>query len=163
MTRKEVIVVSLVFIAVSVFSGMAVLQARASLRDIARLAHLREVQAGLELFFADNGSYPAGLPDDRVALGSTTAVCLNDSGFSGPCSNGDEVYLTVIPSVPQPGLKGKSSCGGVKNAYCYATDEVSFRIGFELERDLPELKLVAGANCLTEKGFRPNACQSYAK
>lgn len=164
MTKIEVLVVLLVIGILGLVSGVAVMGARERVRDTARLAQVREIQDGLESFFSDHSAYPEW-PDatdteagtDALPLGQAITHCLSDEGFS--CTFAPEdAYLDVVPTPPSTGLKEKSSCGGVANAYCYLSDGEGFRIQFELERANPSLGLVKGANCASETKLEAGAC-----
>jgi hypothetical protein len=161
MTKVEFLVVGLIIGVVGVASGVSIMSARSHARDVARLANVREIGIGLELAFNQQGTYP--LVEGVVPLGQPTTACLSEEGFAGPCSAGSvqAPYIEFVPAPPLAGLSGKSSCGGVKNAYCYATDGSTYRVQFELESANPLLGLRKGANCGTESGFKPGACQAY--
>ena len=161
MTRVEILSVGLIIGVIGLFSGLAVLSAREQTRDITRLAHVRELQIGLELFFSDHATYPA--TTEVIPLGQTTTACLSDKGFVPPCGEGDtqSAYVEFVPSTPAQGLKGKSSCGSEKNAYCYGSGGSSYQIQFELESANRLLGLDKGANCATERGFAPGSCPTF--
>ncbi len=161
MTKVELLTVGLIIGVVGVASGLSIMSARSHARDVARLAHVQEVGIGLELFFNQHGAYPVA--EGVVPLGQATTACLSENGFSGPCSAGSvqAPFIEFIPSSTSTGLSGKSSCGGLKNAYCYATNSSTYRVQFELEAANKLLGLVKGANCATESGFKPGACPAY--
>ncbi|MFA5946683.1 MAG: hypothetical protein WC813_01525 [Patescibacteria group bacterium] len=161
MSKVELLTVGLVIGVVGIASGLSIMNARSHARDIARLAHVQEIGIGLELYFNQRGAYPVA--QGVTALGQPTTACLSEDGFSGPCSAGSvqAPYIEFIPSPTATGLAGKSSCAGLKNAYCYATDGTTYRVQFELEAANKLIGLVKGANCATESGFKPGACQAY--
>ncbi len=161
MTRVELLTVGLIIGVVGVASGWSIMNARSHARDVARLANVREVGIGLEVYFNQRGVYPS--VEGVVPLGQPTTACLSEDGFSGPCMAGtvQAPYIEYIPAATGAGLSGKSSCGALKNAYCFATDGSTYRIQFELEASNKLLGLVKGANCATESGFKPGACQAY--
>ena len=158
MNRIEILTVGLVIGAVGLASAFAVSSARERTRDVTRLAHVRELQIGLELYFNDHAAYP--VVTEVLPLGRTTTACLSGEGFTAPCSDGDTqtAYVEFVPAPPTKGLKGESSCGGVNDAYCYARDGSTFAIQFELESGNNLLKLAKGANCVTPSGFKAGAC-----
>ncbi len=162
MTRVELLTVGLIIGSVGLVSAFSVMSARERARDVTRLAHVRELQIGLELYFNQNGTYP--LVDAVTPLGETTTACLSEDGFSPPCTAEETqaAYVEFVPSPPVQGLKGKSGCGDVKNAYCYAADVNTFKIQFELEKPNQILGLTKGANCATETGFEAGLCATYA-
>lgn len=161
MNRIEILTVGLIIGAVGLASGYAVLSARSHERDVTRLAHVRELQLGLELFFSNNGAYPQ--TSEAIALGEPTTACLSADGFAAPCAAAamQSPYVEFVPAPPVSGLSGKSTCSGIKNAYCYSSDSTSFKIQFELEQANSTLGLVKGANCATESGFVAGACTAY--
>jgi hypothetical protein len=158
MTRVELLTVGLIIGVVGLASAVAVSSARERTRDVTRLAHVRELQIGLELFFNDHANYP--VVAEPLALGQTVTACLSEDGFGAPCSDGDTqtAYVEFVPAPPAKGLKGESTCSGVKDAYCYQGSGENFSIQFELESGSALLGLAKGANCATEKGFAPGAC-----
>lgn len=163
MTRLELLSVAMIIGVVGTASGVAVLSARAQTRDIARVAHVREVQLGLELYFNDVAAYPAEA--EALPLGTTTTTCLSEDGFSPPCNEGDTqtAYVEVVPAPPTTGIKGRSSCGGVDDAYCYTSDGVAYSISFELERSSRLLGLQKGINCARPDGLQAGACPALSQ
>lgn len=163
MTRLELLSVAMIIGVVGTASGVAVLGARSQTRDIARLAHVREVQLGLELYFNDVAAYPTEA--EPLPLGTTTTACLSEDGFAPPCSEGDTqtAYVEIVPAPPTSGLKGRSSCGNVADAYCYTSDGVSYGISFELERNSRLLGLQKGINCARPDGFQAGACPALSQ
>ncbi len=161
MSRFELLIVATIIGLVGTVSGVAVLVARAQTRDIARVAHIRDAQIGLELYFNDNASYPA--ENNPLPLGTTTSVCLSEDGFAPPCREGETqtAYLEIVPSPPTTGLNGRVSCGGVKNAYCYESDGATYGITFELERKARLMGLEKGLNCARPEGIKSGACPSF--
>ena len=158
MNRMEILSVGLIIGVVGLASALAVSTARERTRDVTRLAHVRELQIGLELYFNDHAAYP--IVSESIPLGRTTTACLSEDGFGAPCTEGDTqtAYVEFVPAPPTKGLKGESSCAGVKDAYCYASDASTFAIQFELESGNNLLKLQKGANCVTPTGFKAGAC-----
>lgn len=162
MTRVELLTVGLIVGVVGLVSYSAVSLARERTRDVTRLAHVRELQIGLELFFNDHATYP--VVAEPLALGQTVTACLAESGFGAPCSSGDTqtAYVEFVPAPPTQGLKGKVTCSGVDDAYCYQSGGESFAIQFELEANNALLDLVKGANCATEDGFKAGVCPALS-
>lgn len=161
MTKVEILVVVLVVGLMGLLSGVAVMTAREHTRDVTRLAHVREVQMGLEMYFQGASAYPTST--DAIAIGQALTACLSSEGFGAPCSsNGPTPYLESVPTPPESGLKGLSSCGGVADAYCYTANESEYRVQFELEGDNRALGLEKGLNCATEDGLRAGTCSSLS-
>lgn len=158
MTRIEILSVGLIIGVVGAASAFAVGMARERTRDVTRLAQVREIQIGLELFYNDHAAYPVA--SEPIALGRTTTACLTGGGFGAPCASGDTstAYVEFVPATPSQGLKGRSSCAGVKDAYCYSGNGSAFTVQFELERQNSLLDLQKGLNCATPDGFKAGAC-----
>ncbi len=161
MQRMEILIVGLLIGVIGLVSGLSVMGARARLRDVTRLAHVREMQMGLEFSFANRGTYP--VVTTPIALGEAHTICLNANGFNPPCGENEVPYIEFVPAPPSAGLSGKASCDGVRNGYCYASDGESFRITFELEKANRQLGLPKGANCATENGITPGVCQAFTE
>lgn len=159
MQRTEILAIGTVIGILGVISGFLVLHARSQLRDVTRIAHMREMQIGLDLFYMEQGSYPEST--SAIALGQVATACLAAEGFTSPCANDAEPFLEFVPETPQQGLKKRSQCGNEENAYCYSSDSETFRVQFELESANAQLGLQKGPNCLTENGFSAGACSAY--
>lgn len=159
MHRTEILAIATVIGILGVISGFLVLNARSQLRDVTRIAHMREMQIGLDLFYMEKGAYPEAAT--ALALGQVATACLGAEGFSSPCATDAEPYIEFVPETPAQGLAKLSSCGEKENAYCYFSDAESFRIQFELESSNAQLGLQEGLNCLTENGFAAGTCSAY--
>lgn len=159
-TIIELLVVILIIGLVGTLAAVAVNSARSKQRDASRLSNVRQVQSALENYFNETNAYPsdAGLP-----LGdSTQSVCLGTGGFAANCSGDDSVFLRVVVGTLDKGLDGAVTCGEpTRNAFCYSAAEegASYAIGFELENALPQVGLVAGANCAVPEGMKAGSCE----
>jgi hypothetical protein len=158
MTRIEMLTVGTIIGIVGLASAFAISTARTQTRDITRLAHVREIQIGLELYFNDHATYPT--VSEATPLGQTTTACLSGDGFGPPCAVGDAktAYVEFVPAPPSRGLRGRSSCDDDADAYCYQGNGGAFAIQFELERKNNLLGVVKGANCATADGLKPGVC-----
>ena len=160
MTRIEVLIVALIIGLMGVASTVAVSTARSKTRDAIRLSDVRQLQAGLELYFNDYNVYPE--TSEVRALGQASTQCLSENGFSPTCTPSIElVYLEAIATTPKQGLKKLSSCSDQSNAYCFAAINGEYRIQFELENANPLLELQKGINCATEGGLRGGTCPEF--
>lgn len=159
MQKTELLAIGTVIGILGVISGFLVLNARSQLRDVTRIAHMREMQIGLDLFYMEEGAYPEATT--AVALGQVDTACLATDGFTAPCAVDAQPYLEYVPETPTQGLKKLSQCGGQSNAYCYSSDSETFHVQFELESANAQLGLQKGLNCLTENGFSTGACAAY--
>ena len=160
MTKIELLVIGLIVGLLGVMAAVAVSGARSSMRDAVRLANVREVQAGLELYFNDANSYPE--TSDFAALGQSATQCLGVEGFASSCSEDESVYLDLVLSPPDGGLTGLAACETYTDGYCFMGTETAYRIQFELEQDNALLELQEGLNCATEEGISAGECSSLA-
>lgn len=130
------IVVSIIGLLASViFVGLAGTRARG--RDARRVADLRSIQTGLELYFSKNGSYPATLDALRTASIGVTNIPKDPStganygyGVASPANSyvliadteasaGDAIYSSSIKPAELSGTYGSVSvadCG--TGSYC---------------------------------------------
>ena len=133
-TLIELLVVIAIIGLLSTLSVVALDSARERARDAIRLADLKQVQTALELYNIDNNGYPTS----TVTLGSTSAACLNSSGFTtAGCAN---PYMASVPA--DPGA----------NAYTYsATSSQAYRITATLESSSGSLD--AGNIVVTSSGI----------
>jgi len=157
MTKIELLVIGLIVGLLGLMAVIAVSSARSGMRDAVRLSNVREIQAGLELYFNESNSYPK--TDSYIALGESSARCLGAVGFNSVCDSGS-VFLEVITSPPEGGLDELSSCETYTNSYCYAGSEIGYSVQFEIERDNALLGLTKGLNCATEEGVTEGACEA---
>jgi type II secretion system protein G len=107
--------------------------ARSKSRDAKRVADVRQVMTALELFFNDNGRYPA------VSSGAPQA------SDGTPTFN---TYLATYPAYPTP---SGSNCGA--SAYTYARPATdSYTITFCLEN--PTGGLTSGTHTASQAGLQ---------
>lgn len=155
-TRIEILVIALVVGLLGIMAIVAVSSARSRTRDAIRLSDIRQIQAGLELYFNDHSEYPQA---NGIPLGTASTYCLGGSGFAASCSGSIEtVYLEAIAATPDKGLDQLSSCGAEDDAYCYLGVDGEYRLQFELERANQLLGLSKGINCATEYGLERGTC-----
>lgn len=109
-TLIELLVVIAIIGLLSTLAVIALGSARVKARDTKRLADLRQVQTGLELYYTDKGAYP--ISATTTILGEdTNAKCLNGSGF-GAVGCATPVYIGLIPKDPGTGDYGYVSVTG---------------------------------------------------
>lgn len=155
-TKLEILILAAIIGILGLTAVFAVMTARSRTRDAVRMSDIRQLQAGLEMYFIDHNTYPESL--EFIALGSATTRCLGVNGFGTNCTN-DGAYLEAIGTIPEAGLDELSACSGQPNAYCYLAQDGDYRIQFELEHDNPLISLGKGANCATQSGLEPGACK----
>ncbi|MCG2687484.1 hypothetical protein L6260_01625 [Candidatus Parcubacteria bacterium] len=153
-TKIEVLIIAAIIGILGITAVIAVSTARSRTRDAVRMSDVRQMQAGLELYFINHNEYPQSA--EYIPLGMAGTSCLAEQGFLAVCN--DNTYLESIGATPATGLDGLSSCGDISNAYCYVAEDGDYRIGFELEYDNPIINLQKGLNCATQSGLEPGAC-----
>lgn len=90
---------------------------RAKTRDAVRLADIKQIQAGLELFYQQHNNYPLS-GEEGAPLGFASSKCLDEQGFGASCSAG--AYLSYIPQAPSPADK---QCSAADNMYRYFSED----------------------------------------
>ena len=154
-TKIEILIIAGIIGILGVTAVVAVSTARSRTRDAVRMSDVRQLQAGLELYFIDHNEYPESL--EYKALGTVGTMCLSEQGFSSVC-NGN-VYLESVGATPSSGLEGLSSCSDISNAYCYLAENGDYRVQFELEHNNPIIGLQEGLNCATQTGLSSGTCE----
>ncbi|QQG52163.1 MAG: prepilin-type N-terminal cleavage/methylation domain-containing protein [Candidatus Falkowbacteria bacterium] len=105
-TLIELLVVIAIIGLLSTMSVLALNQARARARDAKRISDVKQIQTALELYYNEEGSYPAS-----VTTGGTIQ------------STAGNVYLAAVPTPPSP-IDG-GSCPATQPAYTYAKQTTS--------------------------------------
>lgn len=96
-TLIELLVVIAIIALLSTLAVVALGSARQKARDAKRLSDIKQVQTALELYYTDQNGYPSGA---ALVLGSTSAKCLNASGFTtADCAT---PYMGQVPANPSP-------------------------------------------------------------
>jgi prepilin-type N-terminal cleavage/methylation domain-containing protein len=108
-TLIELLVVIAIIGLLATLSIVALNTARARARDAKRVADIKQIQTAVELFFNDNGYYPAAVTaGDQIASGTN-------------------VYMGVVPSAPLP--PDGTACTALNNVYTYTQDTVNGTAG----------------------------------
>lgn len=148
---------------------LALNSARAKSRDAKRVADIRQIQSGLELFFNDCSSYP--VEGTAVILGNvngsgtattgggrlfngTGANCGDKSGSSAVNGGigdtaGGTTYIAQMPSSPRP---EDGTCTTANNIYSYTGTASTYTITFCLGAATGGL--AAGVRTATEGGIQ---------
>lgn len=110
-TLIELLVVIAIIGLLSTMSIIALNSARARSRDARRLADVKQMQTALEMWFNDNGTYPATMPSagSQLATGTTQYI--------------------LVPSAPTP---FDGNCTSLNNPYVYTqqTSGASYTIAY---------------------------------
>lgn len=136
-------------------SSVVVLRARADARDAMRIANVKEMQAGLRLFFTEQYTFPvAGSP---IVLGKANTICLGMNGFSGTCDT-NRPYMATVPSNVSPGGSAYLySSRNAENAACSMGPCAAYTLQFSLERN--QGGLTKGYNCARLEGITAGPCR----
>ncbi len=128
-TLIELLVVIAIIGLLSTLAVVALNSARAKSRDSKRVADIKQIQTALELYFADNNSYPSmgtGTPAATIlgvaGTGGTKVLC-GSGVFSDTCSG--TTYMGLVPLAPTP-VDGTCTTGtGGTNHYTYTSSAAS--------------------------------------
>lgn len=143
---------------------LALNSARAKSRDAKRVADVRQIQSGLELFFNDCSSYP--VEATAVVLGGTGGLrlfsgtgtsCGDKSGSSAVNGGigdtaGGTTYIAQMPSAPAPNDGTCTATGAGSNEYRYTGTASTYTLTFCLGAVTGGL--AAGTRTATEGGIQ---------
>ena len=119
-TLIELLVVIAIIGVLSTLAVVALNSARQKSRDSKRVADVKQIQTALELYFADNNSYPTEAT--AVELGSTNQKSLctpaSGTGWKASCAMGDTTYMGLVPAKPTP---FDGTCTAAQNQYMYTS------------------------------------------
>ena len=110
-TLIELLVVIAIIGILSTLAVVSLTNARQSARDAKRVADIKQIQTALELYYQDNGEYPATITDNSIAT----------SGI---------VYMQTYPTAPTP---ADGDCTDEYNTYTYTvsgTENSSYSLTF---------------------------------
>lgn len=95
-TLIELLVVISIIGLLSVMTMIGLNIARAKSRDTKRVADIKQIQKGLEMFYADNLSYPTVASATTLGTGSALALCGN--ALAATCTG--TAYMIDVPAAP---------------------------------------------------------------
>lgn len=130
-TMVELLVVIVIIGLLFTLSLVSLQNARVNARDAKRVADVKQIQFGLELYYRDQGEYPEGIYD---------SIAYNDT-----------IYLAQTPTPPTP---NDGYCSEVDNNYSYAVSEpvrASYLLRFCLGSPVGDLN--AGNKKATAEGI----------
>jgi len=119
---------------------VALSNARVRSRDAKRLADVRQIMSGLELYFTNCQAYPVAAsaitlgPTYKLANGTAANCGTNDgTGTNGGIgtATGGTAYITLFPSAPLP---NDGNCSVAENVYSYTGTAASYSLVFCLGR-----------------------------
>ena len=131
-TLVELLVVIAIIGLLSTLAVVALGSARSKARDARRVSDIKQIQTGLELYFADQGLYP--VEATAVTLGDANHDVLSENGFeaSATLPANTEVYMGQVPAtISQPAT--------IADYEYTSTDGTTYDITFELEGTVGDL------------------------
>lgn len=152
-TTVELVIALGVVAIVLVVCVLFVRSARAGMRDAVRISDIKQVQAGLELYFNEQYSYP--VVTGPVAVGGANAQCMDGTGFASRCGSG-RVYMPLVPGNVDGNPYAYISLNN-EDVACTTSPCVKYALQFELEASRGTL--AEGPNCARPEGIKPGACQ----
>jgi len=161
-TLVELLVVIAIIGILAAVGVTALSGARAKARDAKRVADMKQVQSGLELYYNDKAGYPGEATSVALGKSPKTILCsgATTTGFVDAMCTGDPVatYMGMVPKDPQS-TDTTSACTASSTATCdygYESDATTvFQIYFWLEA--PTSGLNAGLNCANQNGIKSGA------
>jgi len=139
-TLIELLVVIAIIGLLSTLAVVSLNNARTKSRDAKRVSDIKQIQTGLELYFADKATYPVHA-SPGIALGTSTYVTLSSTGGFADTGSGT-TYMGKVPANPSPG----------GTAYTYIGDATSYTITFTLEGATGDL--ATGAHTASQTGIQ---------
>jgi type II secretion system protein G len=133
-TLIELLVVVAIIGLLATLSIVALNTARAKARDAKRVGDIKQIQTALELYYNDNGGYPA------------TA----SSGYA--IASGSNVYMAQYPTPPVPSTDGGCPANVTNYAYTATSSNTSYTISYCLGAATGGLN--AGAGTATPAGIK---------
>lgn len=140
---------------------LALNSARAKSRDAKRVADIRQVMSGLELYFNDCNSYPIATSLTLGATGQSlyTGTAANCGTHTGTATNGGigttssgTTLIGLMPSAPLPADTATCQAGTpTANTYVYTGTATTFSISFCLGATTGGLS--AGVRSATQGGI----------
>lgn len=110
-TLIELLVVVSIIGFIVAASVLAFNNARMKSRDVRRVAHIKQIQTALGLYYNDANSYPS-----TVEAPLPAGQCLSSiSGFAAACAG--TTYMSIVPTAPLP---ADGTCTDAQNTYTYA-------------------------------------------
>lgn len=126
------------FIAVFALGGT-----RVKARDSKRISDVKRIQTAVEIYFADQETYPIELVP--VLLGVGANDMLTNAGFEDDLApSGETVYMPRVPS----------DLPNTTSGYAYVSDGTTYQIFFQLEGDNNYKNLGKGDHVATPEGMR---------
>lgn len=147
-TLIELLVVIAIIGLLSTLAVVALNNARQKSRDARRVSDIKQIQTALELYFNDNGTYPAE-PAAATCYGTATVndisgCCLSSTtGFGAPAGCAGTIYMAEVPSNPSP--------NGDEYTYNVSGTSDQYSIEYNLEGTAGGID--AGANTACSSGI----------
>ena len=139
----EMLVVLAIIGLISAAASVSATAFRQKSRDTQRLADAKEVQAALELYRLNEGSYPTSIDFGQPFVGSSST---------------STVYVSHLPN--NPVVTNTAVCDS--NNYSYSLDEKNrYQLQFCLERG--DNGLAAGYYCARPSGLTPGNCSTILR
>jgi prepilin-type N-terminal cleavage/methylation domain-containing protein len=146
-TLIELLVVIAIIGLLSTLAVVSLNNAREKSRDAKRVSDIRQIQTGLELYYADRNGYPV-VPTGGIILGGSTAKVLSFGGGTGSGAafaalggGTAPIYLGNIPANPEPGganyVYNSKETNGTTN--CTTHPCPSYAITFNLQGQTGQL------------------------
>jgi prepilin-type N-terminal cleavage/methylation domain-containing protein len=135
-TLVELLVVIAIIGLLSTVAVVSTGAAQMNARNTKRKADLIQISKALDLYYADNGSYPSTGGVWWAACATGCAFTIKESsGPNGWIPNLSPAYMAVLPTDPRAGMANPSSAtAGCRttnpsNVYIYRSNGVDYKVG----------------------------------
>ena len=153
-TLIELMTVVAIIGVLSSIGSISYQSARATGRDVKRTSDMKQLQAGLEIFYHNNRYYPGDAQFGRagIVLGQPNTSSLSDAGFASKIQG--TIYMSrVSPNAEPEGLPYTYRSLDADGDDCNDKKCASYAIIFALEKRQPNHRLEAGPNAIPPYGF----------
>ncbi|MCX6792875.1 MAG: prepilin-type N-terminal cleavage/methylation domain-containing protein [Candidatus Falkowbacteria bacterium] len=136
-TLIELLVVIAIIGVLSTMAIIALGNARAKARDSRRVADIKQISTALELYYADNNSYPT--------------IITPGNSLTSP--DGTKVYMASIPNNPTP--RNDNGCGNNNYTYASTPDNTNYSLNFCLGNNVSSTPAGINSSSSTGVGTAP--------
>ena len=136
-TLIELLVVIAIIGLLSTLAVVALNNARTKSRDAKRLADIKSIQTGLELYFADKNTYPVVASATTLGAAATDVLCNTTAGFQADGTSCTVTYMSKVPANPTPAASAEANytytSTTAAGAACTSGNCTGYKIIFALE------------------------------
>lgn len=124
-TLIELLVVIAIIGLLSTLAMVSLNNARQKAQDARRMSDLKQLSTAMELYYSENGTYPAGGVCDAagvVALAAGGPICGTGNRIVDATPT---VFLNSLPEDPASGVTYRYGTGSDTTTYCFSADLIT--------------------------------------